>query len=138
MIPVFLDTNVILDLCLNREPFAADAIKVFKAIEERKILPFVSATTITDIYYLAQRQNENEVVREFISGLVDIVKIVAIDRRLISKALNTSWPDFEDAIQYSAAKKAGVAFIVTRNKKDFVKSDIAVLLPSELIQLIFE
>jgi len=133
MIPVFLDTNVVLDLCLDRQPFVADAVQLFRAMEEKRIHAHLSATIITDIYYLASRQKEDLLVREFIAGLLEIVKVIGVNRSLLSQALLLNWDDFEDALQYAACKKASVSAIVTRNTKDFIKAEIPVYAPSDFL-----
>jgi len=133
MINILLDTNVLLDICLNRMPFVDDALEIFKAIELKTIKGHVTATTITDIYFIASKQKEHELAIQFISALIDTVNVVGVNRRIISDAIRLDWSDFEDALQYTVGKKANVSTIVTRNPNDFTASDIPVFTPSQFV-----
>lgn len=67
--------------------------------------------------------------------LFDIVDIAKADKKIALQALNSGWKDFEDAVQYSVAKRIRAKYIVTRNQKDFLKSDIQVVSPGEFTEL---
>ena len=133
MINILLDTNVLLDICLNRMPFVDDALEIFKAIELKKIKGHGTATTITDIYYIARKQKEHELAINFISSLIETVTVVGVNRRIISDAILLDWSDYEDALQYTVGKKANVSAIVTRNTIDFSASDISVFTPRQFV-----
>jgi len=131
---ILFDTNIILDIALKREPHYKHSSKIFELIDKKRILGFVTATTITDIYYIARKVKGNEIAIEFISNLVEIVDIVGVDKNIILKALKADMNDFEDAVQVSAAEYNEIEIIVTRNKSDFINSGIEILSPIEIIE----
>jgi predicted nucleic acid-binding protein len=134
MTTTFLDTNVILDIAIERPVFFQHSSKIFEKLAEGKILCFVSATSIKDIYFLIRKEKSKELAKEFILDLLDIMQILAVDRNIVIHAVNSDFPDFEDAIQNSVADLNGIDWIITRNKKDFKKSRLPVLSPEEALE----
>lgn len=131
-----LDTNVILDFALKRQPFFEDAVKLFSLTESEGYRRLITTNTVTDIYYVVRKEKGRDIALEFIKDLLAIVTLVGIDEVVIHEALTLGWKDFEDAIQYTAVNKTQVDVIITRNKKDFVEGAIAVQTPAEFIQSI--
>lgn len=131
-----LDTNVILDFALKRQPFFEDAVKLFSLTESEGYRRLITTNTVTDIYYVVRKEKGRDIALEFIKDLLAIVTLVGIDEVVIHEALNLGWKDFEDAIQYTAVNKTQVDVIITRNKKDFKEAAIAVQTPAEFIQSI--
>lgn len=129
---VLIDTNVILDICLKRKPFYEDTISLFSLIDKKVILAHLTATTITDIYYLSKRENGHEQSIKFLEELIDILEVLGINKSIIVEALNSGTKDFEDAIQEAASSMNSVETIITRNKRDF-KGGIEVLTPKEFL-----
>jgi predicted nucleic acid-binding protein len=134
-----LDTNIILDIALNRESFYKDALKLFILIDEEELSGSVTASTITDIYYIAKKEQGHEIAITFIKKLIEVVDVIGVDKETISRALTSEMKDFEDAIQASAAELFQLDVILTRNKADFTGSAIEVLTPKEFLkkQLLF-
>lgn len=130
---VLLDTNIILDIALKREPYFTFSSKVFEFIDERLIIAHVTASTVTDIYYIFRKEKGKKIAMKFISNLIEIVDIIGIDKSVIIHALKANLKDFEDAVQVSAAKSLNIEIIVTRNKSDFLNSGLEILTPEELI-----
>lgn len=128
------DTNVILDIALKRTPHFVAAAKLFELIDEEKITGFITATTITDIYYIAKKEKGYLSTVDFISSLVEVVEVVGVDREVILKALKSDLKDFEDAVQTSAAEMAGIDRLITRNKRDFTQSNLQIFTPNEFIE----
>lgn len=133
---VLLDTNIILDIALKREPHFEFSAKIFELIDNKAIIGHITATTVTDIYYISRKEKGNEIAIEFISGLISIVDVIGVDKNVIIKALNSSLEDFEDAIQVSAAEYHEIETIVTRNKSDFDQSGLEIVTAKELIDSI--
>lgn len=129
---VLFDTNVVLDIALKREPFYEGASKLFSLIDAGNISGHITATTITDIYYISRRQKGHESSISFITDLISIVEIIGIDKSVILLALESITVDFEDAIQEEAATSNQIETIITRNKKDF-KGSVEVLTPKEFL-----
>ena len=133
MTTTFLDSNVILDIALERPVFFQHSSKIFEKLAEERILCFVSATSIKDIFFLISKEKSKELAKEFILDLLDIMQILAVDRNIVINAVHSDFPDFEDAIQNSVADLNGIDWIITRNKKDFKKSRLPVLSPEEAL-----
>ncbi len=97
---VLIDTNVILDVLLRREPFFEKSQLVILAAEENFFNGFVSASAITDIFYVIAKLLKNKsIARELIKRhLVDTLNIAAVDDGIIKNALDAKWNDFEDSI----------------------------------------
>jgi len=133
---ILLDTNIILDIALGRVPHLADSADVFRKIDNESIYGFVTATTITDIYYVAKREKGHQTTIDFISNLIEIVDIIGIDKEIVIASLISDFADFEDAIQSVSSRLNGIDYIITRNHKDFIKSEISAVSPKELLALL--
>ena len=116
---LLLDTNIILDIALKREPHFEHSSKIFELIDKKRIIGYITASTVTDIYYISRREKGNEIAIEFISNLIEIIDVIGVDKSTIVKALKSNLKDFEDAVQVSAAENYEIEIIVTRNKSDF-------------------
>lgn len=134
---VMFDTNIILDLLLNRQPFCDMSARVIDLSATKVIEGYVSASAITDIYYLAYKtiRDKNKVF-SLLKKLLQIVSVAGVTETEILLALKSGWNDFEDAVQHFAAQNIEASYIVTRNKKDYLSGDIAVVEPQEFFNLI--
>ena len=133
---VLLDTNVILDVLLEREQFKIDSGKVLSLIEHGKCKGFVSATSITDIYYISRKTfHDKDKALAVIKELMAFTKILKADEKSIKLAVRLHWGDFEDSVQYAVAKCSRIKAIITRNKKDYANSNIPVYTPKEFLDL---
>ncbi len=130
---LLLDTNIILDIALKREPHFELSSKIFELIDKKRVVCYITASTVTDIYYISRKEKGAEIAVEFISNLIEIVDVVGVDKSTIIKALKSDLKDFEDAIQVSAAENHEIQIIVTRNKSDFLNAGLEILTPKELI-----
>lgn len=100
---VLIDTNIILDIALKREPFFKSSAELFDLIDKKVISAYLTASTITDIYYISKRQKNHETAIQFISDILNITDLIGIDKKVIFDALQRGMKDFEDAVQISAA-----------------------------------
>jgi predicted nucleic acid-binding protein len=132
-VKVLIDTNIIFDLALIRIPFYDEADEIFYLIEQDKIQGFVSATTVTDIYYILRKRKGKEWTFKFLKRLTNLCQINPITEEIILQALNNSYKDFEDDIQYYSALVNNLDALVTRNLQDFPDSKLLILSPSQLI-----
>ncbi len=133
---VFYDSNVVLDVLLNRTDFLSDSLTALKLSENRIVKGYISVVSITDIFYLVKKNlKDTDAAIEKLKTLLKIVSVAKADEKIAKKAINSGWKDFEDSVQYSVAKKANCKCIVTRNKKDYKLSDIPVYTPTEFIEL---
>jgi predicted nucleic acid-binding protein len=133
-VKVLFDTNIILDFALQRQPWFTDSEQIIYFAEQKHILGYVSASTVSDIYYIIRKSKGKELALEFIVNLTIVCQIAAVDSLVISMALNVNFKDFEDAIQYSTAVINNLDAIVTRNPQDFPVKVPKILTPSQLIQ----
>ena len=131
---VLFDTNIILDIALQRAPFFATACQLFDKIEEGEIKGFVTTSTVTDIYYIARKSLGKRESIAFIHELVEIVELLNVTKESIIDALNTEFEDFEDAVQSCVAGINFIDIIVTRNISDFIHSAVEVCTPTQLIE----
>ena len=121
---VLIDTNVILDVWLAREPFWRDSAKLLAKIEQKEIDGVICPTTVTTLHYLGKKVLGDQKARKLIKGLLVISKIGTVSKGSFKKALESEIKDFEDAVIESVAIIEGVDFIATRNLKDFKKSRV--------------
>lgn len=129
---VLIDTNVVLDFLQEREPFVANAARLFERIDTGEIEGFIAATTITNIYYIVRRAAGRVVAQDAITQILSDLNICAVDLEVLEQALALNFQDFEDAVQYSCAIVHNVDAIVTRDASGFVNAEIPVVLPEEL------
>lgn len=131
---VVFDTNVVLDLLMDRTPYADAAAVLFAAVEQGEIAGCLCGTTITTIHYLAAKGLGRDRARTEVGKLLDLFEIAPITRPVLQEALDNNFDDFEDAVIYQAARHVGAQAIVTRNSRDFCCSDLSVCSPDELVK----
>lgn len=132
---ILLDTNIVLDLLLDRKEFGKLAKEIFLKIENKKVKGFLCPTTITTIYYLLSKQLSKNRCNEAMESLLEMFEIVKIDKKVLVESLQNSGSDFEDSVIYTSAKFANVDIIITRDKKGFKNSKIKVIQPHEFLLL---
>ena len=133
---ILLDSNIAIDAVLKREPFYNSAEKVI-GLSQGGIGLFISASTITDIYYIVRISTGNkETAITLIKSLLENIDIAAVTGNEIRQAVNLDWGDFEDAVQYAAGESIAVDYIVTRNKSDFASASLPIVNPDELLALL--
>ncbi len=131
---ILIDTNIILDVVLERQPFVEQAIQLLEATQQANITSYVTATTITDLYYIIRRAKDRTTALSFIEDLLRLVEIASVDEAVIKEALQSDIRDFEDAIQESAAKRQTIQGIVTRNEPDFDNSTLKIYNPESFLR----
>ena len=131
---LLLDTNIVIDLLAQREPFYNDAAKIFSLADKKKIKISVSALTFANTNYILQKSNNIQSTREILRKLKVIVNVISLNDKVIDLALNDSgFGDFEDGLQYYSALENNLDIIVTRNQKKFKASKIPVMNAAEFI-----
>jgi predicted nucleic acid-binding protein len=129
----FFDTNVILDVLLDREPFSNEASFLLSKVEQSEIIGFICATTVTTIYYIASKALGHQEASRHIQSLLSLFVIAPVNRLVLENAIASKFKDFEDAVLYAAACHAGAKYIVTRNIADFKNSKLPIFEPKEFI-----
>ncbi len=134
---VLIDTDVILDFFFNRQPFAEYASQVMGLCERHQIKGYVTPVICSNVYYLLRQTARHEKVIENLKQLLMITDVLLMDKEVVSNALNSRFKDFEDGLQHFAAMKNGsIDVILTRDLKDFDRSEIGVLTPESYIKSI--
>lgn len=133
---VLFDTNVVLDVLLQRKPFAKEATTLFSYTETNYIDGWLGATTITTIHYLLRKSLSKNKAHIHIESLLKLFHISAVNRPVLENALKSNFSDYEDAVLYQSAYHAKLDAIVTRNPKDFKQSEIVVYTPKELVSVL--
>jgi predicted nucleic acid-binding protein len=129
---VLFDTNVVLDLLLDREPFSLDAARCFSKVEAGEIEGWLCGSTLTTLHYLIRKSAGARKAHESISLLLSLFEIAPVSKTALECALNLPFTDFEDAVLHEAARLVSADVIVTRNTIDFKHSRIPVRQPGEL------
>ena len=132
---VLIDTNVILDFMLRRERYYENAAKINILSEKGYICGYISASAVTDIFYVAKKElKDRDIVAALLKNLLKTARIASVTEGSIHEALDLEWDDFEDSVQYVAGQSVSVDdYIVTRNPKDFAYSQIEVISPDEFL-----
>jgi len=131
---VLIDTNVILDFLLRREPYYSNAAKINILSEKGFICGYISASAVTDIFYVAKRELKNkDTVLVLIKNILKTTRVAAVTESNIYEALDLDWSDFEDSVQYAAGQSISVNYIITRNPKDFASGHIEAVTPEEFL-----
>jgi len=130
---VLLDTNVVLDVLLNRAPWAAEASALWEAHDAGRLQGYVTATTLTNIFYIARRAAGLEKAQAAVRLCLQTFELCPVDRVTLERAAQFSGPDFEDNLQIACAEISGLAIIVTRNLPDYAHSGIRPVTPATLL-----
>lgn len=130
---ILLDTNVVLDLLLEREPFVLTTEKLVDHVEKGKIHGALCATTITTVHCIAVKSIGARPTERAIAKLLALFEIAPVHRLVLQSALESRFPDFEDAVIYHSARQINAQGIVTRNIKDFKKATLRIYTPEDLL-----
>ena len=132
---VLIDTNIILDILLNRKEFLELSLAALKPLLEQKYHGFVAATTLTNIYYIARKETKNaETAMMVVDKTLEWCKVAPVNRKVLDMARSSKMKDFEDAVQAAAAKNFGIDIVVTRDKEGFHHSGMQVYSPEEFLE----
>jgi len=132
---VFIDTDIVLDVALAREPFFSASKRVLAMAENNIIIGNISSNCIANIYYILRKTGGDSNARKFISNLVKYIAVITIDHQNVLEALKSKFSDFEDALQHYSAIENQCEYIITRNIEDYKNSRIKVVLPEEFIKM---
>ena len=133
---VLFDTNIILDVLLDREPFSEHASYLMSKVERSEINGFLCATTVTTIHYLLSRNLDKKNAITSINSIIALFEIASVNRLVIENALKSKFTDFEDSVLHESARHAGAEYIITRNIKDFKNTKIPVFTPTEFLSML--
>ena len=132
---VLIDTNIALDILLKRQDYPNAEI-IYSLAESSKIACYISASAITDIFFLSKNDLGKKPAKEALKTLLQVFKPATVTDNHIYQALDLDWSDFEDSVQYVVGESLAVDFIVTRNTQDFSSSSTPAVTPEQFIQSI--
>lgn len=135
---VLFDSDVLLDVLAQRQPFVAASAQALNTATQPHVQGYVSGHAVTNIFYILRRQVGGETARELLSRLLQHLQVASVTDTVIRAALQNSITDFEDAVTSEAASAAGVEVIVTRNTPDFAASAIPAVSPEDFLAMLLE
>ncbi len=130
---LLIDGNIILDVLQKREPYYKDSARIWKMCETDLVDGSVSALTFANLVYVMRRELDAEKINEVQKKLSLIFTFEDLNASDIIAAAQMQWDDFEDAIQSATAKRIHADHIITRNVRDFKKSEIMAFTPAEFL-----
>jgi len=136
-VKVFLDTNIFIDILLDRQPFSSESAKVYKLCENAMLDGYVAPITINNIYYICRKAKQIGSIKEYLLDIATFFTVSMMNSDSIKKANSFKISDYEDALQYAMALQNGCEYLVTRNVKDFKHmTTLKVLTPEEFLRIL--
>jgi predicted nucleic acid-binding protein len=131
---LFIDSDILIDLLAQRE-YHVEAAALMTIIGEKKVTAFITPIVLANVDYIITKFSNKAKSRKAIRTLRNKLSILPMDEKVVDAALESEFPDFEDALQYFAAEKRGIDFIITRNKKDYAKGSLRVVTAQEYMNM---
>ena len=135
---IFLDTDIILDVFAQRDPFYDDSAGILTLVEEQHVAGYTSSLIFANLYYILRKLRSRNVALTYLRKLQKLLTVLAVDAGYIDFALHSAFTDFEDAIQYHTAIHHQIACFITRNTADYQNADpakITICTPTEYLAL---
>jgi predicted nucleic acid-binding protein len=133
---VFIDSDIILDLLCKREPFYNFAAEVFTLGDAKRIALMTTPVVIANVFYILRKILGIEKAKELLRKLRIMIGVIPVGGKIIDLALNSNFADFEDGLQYYAARENGIKMLLTRNTRDYKGKDLVVQTPEEYLKSI--
>jgi predicted nucleic acid-binding protein len=131
---LMIDSNVFLDVLLDRQPYAEASASLLSLCENKKLIGFLSATSAIDIFYIVRRAlHSNAEAYKALGHVLDIAKVCSVTNEDVLQAYQRQAADFEDCLLATCAQSNGCDYIVTRNLKDFSGCGIEAREPAEFL-----
>ena len=135
---VLIDTNVALHKLLEHPAFFQPSDTIFKLAELGYLTGHISASAVTDIYYIARKTLGKAEAAEALKKLLHVFHPATVTGENIFKALELNWGDFEDSVQFVVGENLSVDYIITYNTTDFSSGIIPAITPEYFIKVITE
>jgi predicted nucleic acid-binding protein len=133
---LLIDTNVVLDVLMDRQPHVAASAAVFAAIEAGSAEGFLAAHAVTTIHYLISRQLKEPDAKQALATLLKLFAVAPVDGSVLQRAMQSSGADFEDSVTAAAAQASGCHLIVTRDPKGFRRAALPALTPAQTLAVL--
>ncbi|MBN2725264.1 MAG: PIN domain-containing protein, partial [Deltaproteobacteria bacterium] len=131
---VFIDSDIILDLLCERKPFYKYAAEVFTLGDTGRIKLVTTSLVFANVYYILRKILGIVKAKELLRKLRIIIRVITIEEKIVDLALNSSFSDFEDGIQYFAARENQIGILLTRKIKDYKEKELTILTPEEYLK----
>jgi len=132
---VLIDSDIILDYFLDRQPFSENSSKILALCDTGRLNGFVTGIAIANIYYVLRKEHKSKTILQGIKVLLAFLDVIKVDKGIILKAIDSEFSDFEDALQnFSVDSNSSINAIITRNIKDYKKSNLSILTPSMFLK----
>ena len=135
---VLFDSDVILDVLAQRQPFVIASARALNTVTQKLVQGYVSGHAVTNIFYILRRQVGTDAARELLARLLERIQVASVTDGVIRQALESSIKDFEDAVTSAAANAIGLEVIVTRNTSDFAASSVPAMPPEDFLAMLSE
>ncbi len=136
MTTLLVDTNVVLDVVLDRHPWAGDAAALLDAVEKGRAQGYFTGHAVTTVYYIVEKQRGHAVAATAVSDLLELLSVVPLGTADFQRALGLALNDYEDGVQAAACLHVGADYLVTRNPKDFQGAPVTTRAPGEVLALL--
>ena len=134
---ILLDTDVLIDIALDRRPHSGPATELLDRIEHGAESAYIAWHSVSNLYYMVAPARGGVSTRDFIVELTRFVAVASTDTESVRYAAELPMADFEDAMQVAAARACGARHIVTRNIKDYERSPISAISPRDALGGLF-
>ena len=133
---VLIDTNVVLDVLLNNAGLVAGSKAIFDLADEKRFIGYVTASAVTDIFYVSQKKLGKKAAKEAIKYLLNIYFPATVTGTDIYNVLDLTWDDFEDSVQFTVGEGLSADYIVSRNTQDFSSGHIPAVTPEQFLSFL--
>jgi predicted nucleic acid-binding protein len=133
---VLFDTNVVLDVLLDREPHVEASARILYRVENGEISGWLCATTVTTLFYFVAKTAGRDAALTDLKKLFSLFEIATVNRPILEGALDAGFSDYEDAVLHQAALQVDAKAIVTRNSRHFKNAVLPVYTPNELSEIL--
>lgn len=133
---IFLDTNIIIDLVLNRHPWVRYELVLLELSRQKKLSLAVSDISFLNLAYAVRKVMSPDEIYAAMTDLLKYMNVAAAGESVIRSAVSLRWKDMEDCVQYLIARNEGADYIITRDLAGFSSSDIPVMTPVEFLSII--
>lgn len=131
---VFVDTDIVLDLLSNREPFYTPSAHLFSEADKGKTKIYVSSLSFSNLNYILSRQYSADQARKKLLKFKTLVNVLAVTDKVVELALSSDFKDFEDGLQYFTAIENNLKTLLTRNLKDYKTAEITVMTAEQFLK----
>jgi predicted nucleic acid-binding protein len=130
---VLFDTDLVLDLVLDREPFVEEAAALFVLHEQERIDGYISGITLVNVFYLTRKFKGIDVARQAVKELLATLNVCPLDQAVLEDAQKLAFADYEDAVQHASAAAIQLDGIITRNLDDYRRATLPVFSPKDFL-----